>query len=95
MDWIADHLPGIPLENVHIVTEGVLKAKFATKNSILVDDRKSTIEAFNKAGGFGILHWSKHYNKTIQELVEIASPMGLGEIAKSLPLGRRGFWNGN
>ena len=46
MEWIADHLDGLHPTNIHIVTEGVLKAKFAAKNAILVDDRKSTTEAF-------------------------------------------------
>ena len=94
VEWIADHLEGIPPSNIHIVTEGVLKAKFASKNGILVDDRRSTIEAFNKAGGFGILHNSKHYKKTLYDLAEIAAPVNLGEMAKRLPIVSRGFWNG-
>ena len=32
------------------------KAKFATPNSILIDDTLSVIDAWNKAGGIGILH---------------------------------------
>jgi hypothetical protein len=32
------------------------KAKYATPNSVLIDDTPSVIEAWNKAGGIGILH---------------------------------------
>lgn len=95
MTWIDEHLHGISPSNIHIVNEGLRKAEFASKNSILVDDRRSTIEAFNKAGGFGILHNAKHFKKTIYDLAEIAEPMNLGEMAKRLPIVTRGFWNGN
>ena len=93
VEWIVDHLEGMSPSNIHIVTEGLRKASFATKNSILVDDRRSTIEEFNTAGGFGILHNSKQYKKTIYDLVEIAAPVNLGEMAKRLPIVSRSFWN--
>jgi FMN phosphatase YigB (HAD superfamily) len=93
VEWIVDHLEGMSPSNIHIVTEGLRKANFATKNSILVDDRRSTIEEFNTAGGFGILHNSKQYKKTIYDLVEIAAPVNLGEMAKRLPIVSRSFWN--
>jgi hypothetical protein len=32
------------------------KAKYATPTSVLIDDTPSVIEAWNKAGGIGILH---------------------------------------
>jgi hypothetical protein len=91
--WIKMNLTGLDPKNVHVVPEGVKKAEFANPISILVDDRRSTIEAFNKEGGYGILHKAKNYRHTIHELEEIAEPMNLGEIAKSLPIVRRGFWN--
>jgi 5'(3')-deoxyribonucleotidase len=93
MSWIKEHLTHIDPQNVHVVPEGLEKAKFATPLSILVDDRPSTIRAFIKAGGFGILHKSKQYRHTIHELEEVSEPMNLGEIAKRLPIVRRGLWN--
>jgi hypothetical protein len=32
------------------------KYKYATPNSIIIDDTKSVIDDWNKAGGIGILH---------------------------------------
>lgn len=93
MAWIKANLTGLDLKNVHVVSEGLQKANFATPLSILVDDRKSTIKAFDDAGGNGILHSAKHYQKSIHTLREWSEPIGLSEIAKSLPIVRRGFWN--
>lgn len=94
--WLKENLhPHLPPDNIHIVSEGVLKAKFANHLSILVDDRKSTIKAFVDAGGYGILHSAKRYRKTIEELKDVALPLGLGEIARSIPVVRRQFWNGH
>ena len=88
--WIKEHLYGLHPNNIHVVPEGIEKAKFASPLSILVDDRASTIKAFDKAGGYGILHNPKKYQDTIDELEYITNPpMGLGE---SLPLVRRQFW---
>jgi len=92
MTWLAENLPHLDMGNVHIVAEGVEKANFANHLSILVDDRKSTIQAFTNAGGFGILHYANMYRKTIRELQEIAEPISLGEIVKRLPIMRRRFW---
>ena len=94
VEWIADHLPGLNPANIHAVRDGVLKAEFATHTSILVDDRKSTIQAFVKSGGYGILHDARKYKKSIEELRDIAEPIKLGEIAKRLPIISRGFWRG-
>jgi hypothetical protein len=94
LEWIKHNLhPHLPPDNIHIVSEGVLKAKFANHLSILVDDRKSTITAFVQAGGYGILHSAKRYRKTIEELKDVALPLELGEIAHGL-MSRRQFWNG-
>ena len=90
--WLKKNLTHLDPQNIHIVSEGVEKAKFANHLSILVDDRRSTIEAFIQAGGYGILHNSKHYRKTIHELEELARPMNLGEIAKRLPIVSRQLW---
>jgi hypothetical protein len=93
-EWLKENLhPHLPPSNIHVVSEGVQKANFANHLSILVDDRKSTIKAFIQAGGYGVLHDAKKYRKTIEELKEVTLPLGLGEIARSLPIVRRGFWN--
>ena len=92
--WLKENLhPHLPSSNIHIVSEGVKKAQYADKLAILVDDRKSTIQAFKAAGGYGILHSAKRYRKTIEELKDVALPLGLGEIARSIPVVRRQFWN--
>jgi hypothetical protein len=94
LEWIKHNLhPHLPPDNIHVVSDGILKAKFANHLSILVDDRKSTIKAFVDAGGYGILHDAKKYRKTIDELKDVALPLGLGEIVRGLPVVRRQFWN--
>lgn len=45
------------------------KAKYATENSILIDDRKKSIEPWKAAGGIGILH--KNAADTIRQLKEL------------------------
>jgi hypothetical protein len=46
-----------------------LKRNFATPNSILIDDTPDVIDAFNSAGGIGILH--KDASETINRLKEL------------------------
>lgn len=43
-----------------------LKPKYATSTSIIIDDTKSVIDNWNKAGGIGILH--KDWSTTIKTL---------------------------
>jgi hypothetical protein len=51
--WLNTH-------NIHYKANFVpgksLKYKYATPNSIIIDDTKSVIDDWNKAGGIGILH---------------------------------------
>ena len=51
--WLLKH-------NIHYKANFVpgksLKYKYATPNSIIIDDTKSVIDDWNKAGGIGILH---------------------------------------
>jgi hypothetical protein len=51
--WLNKH-------NIHYKANFVpgksLKYKYATPNSIIIDDTKSVIDDWNKAGGIGILH---------------------------------------
>lgn len=94
LTWCEAWLAGVNLGNVHVVNSGDAKADFASQTTILVDDRKSTIDSFNKAGGYGILHDARKYHRTLDELEDIARPLNLGEIAKRLPFVRRQFWSG-
>jgi hypothetical protein len=45
------------------------KVKFARPNTILIDDRKDTIDAWNAAGGIGIFHTSA--DDTIKQLQDL------------------------
>ena len=51
--WLLKH-------NIHykanLVPGKSLKYKYATPNSIIIDDTQSVIDDWNKAGGIGILH---------------------------------------
>jgi hypothetical protein len=45
------------------------KPNYSKRNSILIDDRKDTIDAWNAAGGIGIHHTSAA--STIEKLKEL------------------------
>lgn len=47
-----------PMTEVVVVTRSSDKAKYATQNSILIDDRSQSIDPWVAAGGIGILHTS-------------------------------------
>jgi len=51
--WVKNNLKPLPKINFKYSKE---KHDFATPTSILIDDRKSIIERWNKAGGIGIHH---------------------------------------
>lgn len=53
----------------NFVNKSALKAKYATPNSILIDDRKKSIDPWIEAGGIGILH--KSAKDTIKQLKKI------------------------
>jgi hypothetical protein len=52
-EWLKAH--GIDYK-ANFVPGKSLKYKFATPDSIIIDDTKSVIDDWNKAGGIGILH---------------------------------------
>ena len=52
--WVKKNIPGTPL----ILAAAEAKKNYAKKNAILIDDRVSNINDWNKAGGIGILHTS-------------------------------------
>ena len=82
--WIDKNIPEMSQDKVFIVYGKVNKQKFANKMSILVDDVLVSIVQWKRNGGYGIHHNDLHYNKTIEELEDIARPMNIGEIAKRL-----------
>lgn len=57
--WLKRHNINYP---VNIVTGRKEKAKYATPNTILIDDTPEVIDHFEDAGGIGILH--KNYGNT-------------------------------
>ena len=52
-EWVRRHIGDVP---VNLVYGSPAKAKFATPNSILIDDKLKSIEPWIAAGGIGILH---------------------------------------
>ncbi len=86
MLWLSKNIPSMKHSNVFIVFGKHLKPNYATKNSILVDDVWVTIDRWNKQGGFGILHDSRKYKNTINDLYDIAAPISLSEMIKRFNL---------
>jgi len=80
--WLKNNIPSIKKSNIFIVNNSKLKQEFSNKFSILVDDKDSNITQWNTQGGFGILHYSKRYEKSIESLEDIAYPTSITEIVK-------------
>ena len=60
--WLAAH--NIAYKQNFVPGKGH-KYKYATPNSIIIDDTKSVIEDWNKAGGIGIHHMNSEYTINI------------------------------
>lgn len=80
--WLKKHIPELKQDNIFIVPGKQHKLPYSNKQSILVDDVRLTIMAWNKRGGYGILHNSDKYMDTIITLEDIATPLKLTEILK-------------
>ena len=66
-EWIKRYVdPGVV---VTCTMTGSQKAAFAFEGSVLIDDRQKNIEAWENAGGIGILHTSA--KETIEALKEL------------------------
>ena len=52
--WVEKELPGVHL----ILRSAEKKQEFAAPNTILIDDRESNIEQWERAGGIAIFHTS-------------------------------------
>ncbi len=82
VEWLKKHIPELPEDQIIIVASKHQKQNYANKFSILVDDKDTTIQEWNSRGGYGILHNSSNYRKTIEDLEDIALPISLAEIVK-------------
>ena len=70
--WVEEWL--VPQPSEIIITPAVQKIQFATSNgipNIIIDDRKSTVDSWNSAGGIGILHIPGGSLATIEKLKEL------------------------
>lgn len=66
--WLQKHGIGY---KTNFVPGRSLKSKYATPDSVLVDDTPEVIDSFIKAGGIGILH--VNLEDTFKKLVELVS----------------------
>ena len=66
-EWIREYVS--PSVVVTCTMTGSQKGMFAIKGSVLIDDRKKNLEAWEKHGGIGILHTSAE--DTIKQLKEL------------------------
>ena len=66
--WLLKH--GLNFK-ANVVPGGAKKAAFAKPDAVLIDDTARNIEAFEKAGGIGILHDHRNVSATIEKLKEI------------------------
>ena len=67
--WVVSHLGASAAKSALFVRDGKDKAKYATPDSILIDDRAKAIDPWVAAGGIGILH--KSAEQTIKQLKEL------------------------
>jgi 5'(3')-deoxyribonucleotidase len=66
-EWIKEHVS--PTVVVTCTMSGSQKGMFAIKGSVLIDDRKQNLDAWEAHGGIGILHTSAE--DTINQLKEL------------------------
>ena len=62
-EWLKENLPNVPF----IIEQK--KEKYATKDSVLIDDREKNIKKWEEAGGIGILH--KDADTTLNKLKDV------------------------
>ena len=67
VEWIKKYVD--PSVVVNCTFTGSQKAAYAMKKNVLIDDRKKNIEAWEAAGGIGILHTSAA--ETIEQLKKL------------------------
>ena len=62
-EWLKENIPDAPF----IIEQK--KEKYATKDSVLIDDREKNIKKWEEAGGIGILH--KDAETTLEKLKDV------------------------
>ena len=67
VQWVQKYYPSIP---VHFGPHSHDKWKHCIKGDILIDDRPSNIEQWNKADGIGILH-KGNLSDTLMQLLKV------------------------
>ena len=67
VEWIKKYVD--PSVVVNCTFTGSQKAAYAMKKNVLIDDRKKNIEAWEAAGGIGIIHTSA--KNTIEQLKKL------------------------
>ena len=72
--WIRKHVD--PKVIVTAIIKGEDKAAFARSNHVLIDDRKSNIDAWTEAGGIGIVH------TTAESTIEQLESLGISSVAQ-------------
>jgi hypothetical protein len=71
-EWVKNWLT--PQPSSIVITPARQKSEYANTNgvpNILIDDKTSTIDSWNAAGGIGILHTPGNSTKTITVLKEL------------------------
>lgn len=71
LNWIATHLRNIADDDVITVPIKRLKAQYAKDGDVLIDDTEANVADWGMAGGIGILHRARQYQKTIDILKEL------------------------
>ncbi len=74
-DWVKNNIGDI---EVITVRRGSNKAEYASPTSILIDDKRETIDKFRQAGGIGIL-FNNNPAQIIQILTQYINPTNLKE----------------
>jgi len=81
--WVEKHLDPKPQDV--IMCPAAEKHKYALNDdgsaNILIDDKGSTIESWNNAGGFGILHHPGKSANTIKKLNDIKNNLNINKTA--------------
>lgn len=67
--WLDEKLPTISKQNRYFVRGGRDKAKYASKNAVLIDDFGRNIEAFVMAGGQGVKF--KNFEQAKEDLMSL------------------------
>lgn len=68
--WLKNN--GLTPNDAVIVHDRHLKQRYASPNSVLIDDLEDNIREWNDSSGIGILHDSFHFHHTIDKLKEIS-----------------------